>query len=137
MREAGRRAMPGRMGMMVVLAVLLVCPILAPAQPADLIIRNGRVIDLESGLDEVRTLVVSGGQIVDVTSADVEAEWIAESTEVFDPSRVQDTATFEGGLDFSQGIEHVLVGGVAVVSGGQAVPDVFPGEAIVGEWTGR
>jgi len=56
---------------------------------------------------------------------------------IFDPARVQDTATFEGGLDFSRGIEHVLVGGVAVVSGGQAVPDVFPGEAIVGEWSGR
>ncbi|HBY58804.1 MAG TPA: D-glutamate deacylase, partial [Solibacterales bacterium] len=31
---------------------------------------------------------------------------------VFDPARVADTATFEKGLSFSEGIEHVLVGGV-------------------------
>jgi adenine deaminase len=78
--------MLGRTGTMVALAVLLACPVLAPAQPADLIIRNGRVIDPESGLDEVRTVLVSGGQISDVTATDVAAERIAESTTVVDAS---------------------------------------------------
>ena len=50
---------------------------------------------------------------------------------VFDPDRVRDTATFEKGLNFSTGIDHVLVNGVAVVRDGATVPDTFPGKAVV------
>jgi N-acyl-D-aspartate/D-glutamate deacylase len=50
---------------------------------------------------------------------------------VFDPDRIRDTATFEKGLSFSTGIDHVLVNGVAVVRDGKTVPDTFPGKAIV------
>ena len=49
---------------------------------------------------------------------------------VFDADRVRDTATFESGLSFSTGIDHVLVNGVAVVRDGKTVPNTFPGRAV-------
>jgi len=51
---------------------------------------------------------------------------------IFDPDRVIDTATFESGPSFSEGIRFVFVNGEAVVLDGQAVPDTYPGEAIIG-----
>ncbi|MEO0425412.1 MAG: amidohydrolase family protein [Pseudomonadota bacterium] len=51
---------------------------------------------------------------------------------VFDPATVIDTATFEGGLSFSQGIEHVIVNGVPVVSSGESVQGVMPGRPLLG-----
>jgi len=46
---------------------------------------------------------------------------------VFDASRVIDKATYEEPLQYSEGIEFVLVNGVAVVRAGQLVDGVFPG----------
>ncbi len=51
---------------------------------------------------------------------------------IFDPARIIDTATFEDDLSYSEGIEHVLVNGVFVVRDGENVPDVRPGQAVVG-----
>ena len=53
---------------------------------------------------------------------------------VFDPDRVRDTATFEKGLSFSAGIDHVIVNGVPVVRDGQTVPNVFPGKPVLGNY---
>jgi dihydroorotase len=53
---------------------------------------------------------------------------------VFDPDRVKDTATFEKGLSFSEGIDHVLVNGVFVVRDGKTVPGAFPGRAVTGAY---
>ena len=49
---------------------------------------------------------------------------------VFDPNHIRDTATFEKGLSFSAGIDHVLVNGTAVVLNGKTVPGAYPGTAI-------
>jgi dihydroorotase len=51
---------------------------------------------------------------------------------VFDPGRVIDTATFEGDLSNSEGVEYVLVNGVLVVREGATVEDVFPGRPVLG-----
>src|SRR6266581_7189418 len=48
---------------------------------------------------------------------------------VFDPGRVIDKATYEKPLQYSKGIQFVLVNGVAVVKDGQLVDGVFPGRA--------
>ena len=56
---------------------------------------------------------------------------------VFDPATVRDKATFEKGLAFSTGIEHVLVNGVAVVRGGESVKNAFPGRAVMGNYSQR
>jgi N-acyl-D-aspartate/D-glutamate deacylase len=46
---------------------------------------------------------------------------------VFDANRVIDKATFEEPLQYSEGIQFVLVNGVPVVKDGQLVEGVFPG----------
>jgi N-acyl-D-aspartate/D-glutamate deacylase len=48
---------------------------------------------------------------------------------VFDPNRVIDKATYEEPLQYSEGIQFVLVNGVPVVKEGKVVEGVFPGRA--------
>jgi N-acyl-D-aspartate/D-glutamate deacylase len=48
---------------------------------------------------------------------------------VFDPERIIDKATYEKPLQYSEGIQFVLVNGVAVVKEGRLVDGVFPGRA--------
>jgi N-acyl-D-aspartate/D-glutamate deacylase len=48
---------------------------------------------------------------------------------IFDPNRVIDKATYEQPLQYSEGIQFVLVNGVPVVKDGQLVDGVFPGQA--------
>ncbi len=48
---------------------------------------------------------------------------------VFDPERIIDRATFEEPLQYSQGIEFVLVNGVPVLDHGQLVEGVSPGRS--------
>ncbi|ABF42041.1 dihydroorotase [Candidatus Koribacter versatilis Ellin345] len=48
---------------------------------------------------------------------------------VFDPQRVIDKATFEEPMQYSAGIQFVLVNGVPVVSDGNLAEGVFPGRA--------
>jgi dihydroorotase-like cyclic amidohydrolase len=49
---------------------------------------------------------------------------------LFDPRTVQDEATYDKGPLPSTGFRYVLVGGVAVVSDGRVVENVFPGRAL-------
>jgi len=48
---------------------------------------------------------------------------------VFDPQHIIDRATFEEPLQYSSGIQFVLVNGVPVLSNGELVEGVFPGRA--------
>lgn len=52
---------------------------------------------------------------------------------VFNPATVTDKATFEAGLKFSDGVQFVLVNGVAVVRKGNSVADVYPGKPLFGK----
>lgn len=52
---------------------------------------------------------------------------------IFNPSTVQDQATFEKGLAFSKGIEYVLVNGVLTLKNGKTVTGVFPGLPVYGK----
>jgi N-acyl-D-aspartate/D-glutamate deacylase len=47
---------------------------------------------------------------------------------VFDPQRVIDKATYEKPLQYSEGIQFVLVNGVPVLKDGKLVQGVFPGQ---------
>lgn len=48
---------------------------------------------------------------------------------VFDPAKIIDKATYEDPLQYSEGIQFVLVNGVPVLKDGQLVEGVFPGRA--------
>ena len=49
---------------------------------------------------------------------------------LFDPQTVKDRATFKEANLPSEGIIHVLVGGVSVVKNASLINDVFPGQGI-------
>jgi N-acyl-D-aspartate/D-glutamate deacylase len=51
---------------------------------------------------------------------------------VFDPQSISDRATFEKPMEPSVGVHYLLVGGTLVIDGGNIVPDVFPGRALMG-----
>lgn len=53
---------------------------------------------------------------------------------VFNPNTIIDRATFEGGLEFSEGIEYVLVNGTFILKNGKTVQDSFPGQPIYGRY---
>jgi N-acyl-D-aspartate/D-glutamate deacylase len=56
---------------------------------------------------------------------------------VFDADRIVDNATFEEGLAFSTGVQHVLVNGSFVVRDGRTVEGARPGRAILGRYAER
>lgn len=56
---------------------------------------------------------------------------------IFDANTVKDTGTYTTGPQFSAGILHVLVNGTPVVENGKTVPNVFPGQAIKGNFSER
>jgi len=49
---------------------------------------------------------------------------------VFDPERIIDKATYDDPLQYSQGVQFVLVNGVLVVRDGQLLSGVAPGLAV-------
>ena len=53
---------------------------------------------------------------------------------IFNPLTIKDKATFEEGLVFSEGVEHVIVNGVFVLKNGKTSRDVFPGQPIYGKF---
>ncbi len=53
---------------------------------------------------------------------------------IFDPATVIDKASFDKGLEFSGGIEYVIVNGTIVIKNGKTVTNVFPGKPVFGKY---
>jgi hypothetical protein len=53
---------------------------------------------------------------------------------IFNPETVIDKATFEKGLEFSSGIEYVMVNGTFVLKNGKTVSGVMPGQPVYGKF---
>ncbi len=53
---------------------------------------------------------------------------------IFDPATIIDKATFEKGLEFSEGIHYVMVNGVFVIKNSKTVVGAFPGKPIYGKY---
>ena len=53
---------------------------------------------------------------------------------IFNPETIIDKATFEKGLEFSTGVEYVMVNGTFVLRNGKTVENVFPGQAVYGKY---
>jgi dihydroorotase len=53
---------------------------------------------------------------------------------IFDPNTVIDKSSFEKGLEFSAGIEYVIVNGVLVLKNGKTVAGAFPGQGVYGKF---
>jgi len=53
---------------------------------------------------------------------------------IFNPETVIDKASFDKGLEFSGGIEYVIVNGTLVIKNGKTVAGIFPGQPVYGKY---
>jgi formylmethanofuran dehydrogenase subunit A len=53
---------------------------------------------------------------------------------IFNPDTIIDKATFEKGLEFSSGVEYVIVSGNFVLKNGKTVTEIFPGQPVYGKY---
>jgi len=51
---------------------------------------------------------------------------------IFDAATISDRSTFEKPMEPSQGVHYLVVAGTVVVNEGKVVPNVFPGQALLG-----
>lgn len=99
-------------------------------------VREEKVIDLSTAIEKMTLLPAQRlegiapmmrfkGRIQVGADADIT---------IFNPDTIIDKATFEKGLEFSAGIEYVMVNGRFVLKNGKSVSNVFPGQAIYGKF---
>lgn len=99
-------------------------------------VRKEKVIDLNTAIEKITFLPAKRleriapmmrykGRIQIGADADIT---------IFDANTIIDKATFEKGLEFSEGIEYVIVNGVIALKKGKTVKNTFPGEPIFGKF---
>jgi len=99
-------------------------------------VREEKVIDLNTAIEKMTLLPAKRlegiapmmrfkGRIQIGADADIT---------IFNPNTVIDKATFEKGLEFSAGVEYVMVNGTFVLRNGKTVDNVFPGQAVYGKF---
>jgi N-acyl-D-aspartate/D-glutamate deacylase len=99
-------------------------------------VREDKVIDLMTAIEKMTLLPAQRlenispmmrfkGRIQVGADADIS---------IFNPDLVIDKATFEKGLEFSAGIEYVMVNGIFVLKNGKTVTGVLPGQPIYGKF---
>jgi N-acyl-D-aspartate/D-glutamate deacylase len=99
-------------------------------------VREDKVIDLNTAIEKMTLLPAKRlegiapmmrfkGRIQVGADADIT---------IFNPDTVFDKATFEKGLEFSAGIEYIMVNGKFVLKNGKTVNNVLPGQAVYGKF---
>ncbi|MBL0202147.1 MAG: amidohydrolase family protein [Chitinophagaceae bacterium] len=99
-------------------------------------VREEKVIDLNTAIEKMTLLPAKRleniapmmrfkGRIQVGADADIT---------IFNPDTIIDKATFEKGLEFSAGIEYVIVNGNFILKNGKTVSNVFPGQAVYGKF---
>ncbi len=99
-------------------------------------VREDKVIDLNTALEKMTLLPAKRleniapmmrfkGRIQVGADADIT---------IFNPDTIIDKATFEKGLEFSAGIEYVMVNGTFVLMNGKTVTGVMPGLPVYGKF---
>ncbi|MBY0434692.1 MAG: amidohydrolase family protein, partial [Cyclobacteriaceae bacterium] len=99
-------------------------------------VREDKVIDLNTAIEKMTLLPAKRlegiapmmrfkGRIQVGADADIT---------IFNPNTVIDKATFEKGLEFSSGIEYVMVNGTFVLKNGKTVTGVMPGQPVYGKF---
>ena len=91
-------------------------------------VRDEKLIPLE---DAIRRFTSRPAMRVGITDRGILRPGMKADVTIFNPATVRDVSTFVDPTHYSQGIEHVLVNGVAVVSGGK-ITDGRPGQPIRG-----
>lgn len=99
-------------------------------------VREEKVIDLNTAIEKMTLLPAKRleniapmmrfkGRIQVGADADIT---------IFNPNTIIDKATFEKGLEFSAGIEYVMVNGTFVLMNGKTVTGVMPGQPVFGKF---
>lgn len=99
-------------------------------------VREDKVIDLMTALEKMTLLPAKRLENISPMmrfKGRIQVGADADIT-IFNPNTVIDKATFEKGLEFSAGIEYVMVNGSFVLKNGKTVSSVFPGQAVYGKF---
>ena len=91
-------------------------------------VRDEQLITLE---DAVRRFTSRPAMRVGITDRGILRPGMKADVTIFNPATVRDVSTFVDPNHYSQGVEHVLVNGVAVVAGGK-ITDGRPGQVVRG-----
>ena len=99
-------------------------------------VRQEKVIDLMTALEKMTLLPAKRLEAIAPMmrfKGRIQVGADADIT-IFNPNTIIDKATFEKGLEFSAGIEYVMVNGTFVLKNGKTVNDIFPGQAVYGKF---
>jgi dihydroorotase len=99
-------------------------------------VREDKVIDLHTAIEKMTLLPAKRlegispmmrfkGRIQVGSDADIT---------IFNPNTIADKSTFEKGLEFSAGIEYVMVNGAFILKNGKTVSNVYPGQPVYGKF---
>lgn len=99
-------------------------------------VREDKVIDLNTALEKMTLLPAKRLENIAPTmrfKGRIQVGADADIT-IFNPNSIIDKATFEKGLEFSAGIEYVMVNGTFILKNGKTVSNIFPGQAVYGKF---
>jgi dihydroorotase/N-acyl-D-amino-acid deacylase len=91
-------------------------------------VRDEKLMPLE---DAIRRFTSRPAIRVGITDRGILRDGMKADVTIFNPATVRDVSTFVDPTHYSEGIVHVLVNGVAVVSGGK-ITDGRPGQVVRG-----
>ena len=99
-------------------------------------VREDKVIDLMTALEKMTLLPAKRLENIAPSmrfKGRIQVGADADIT-IFNPATIIDKSTFEKGLEFSAGVEYVMVNGSFVLKNGKTVSNVFPGQAVYGKF---
>jgi hypothetical protein len=99
-------------------------------------VREEKVIDLNTAIEKMTLLPAKRLENIAPSmrfKGRIQVGADADIT-IFNTDTIIDKATFEKGLEFSAGIEYVMVNGNFILKNGKTVSNVFPGQAVYGKF---
>ena len=99
-------------------------------------VREEKVIDLNTAIEKMTLLPAKRLEVIAPMmrfKGRIQIGADADIT-IFNPNTVIDKATFDKGLEFSDGIEYVIVNGTVVLRNKKTVESIFPGQPVYGKY---
>jgi N-acyl-D-aspartate/D-glutamate deacylase len=99
-------------------------------------VREDKVIDLNTAIEKMTLLPAKRLENIAPSmrfKGRIQVGADADIT-IFNPNTIIDKATFEKGLEFSAGVEYVMVNGNFILKNGKTVSNIFPGQAVYGKF---
>ncbi len=99
-------------------------------------VREDKVLDLNTAIEKVTLLPARRLESVSPMmrfKGRIQIGADADIT-IFNPDTIIDKATFDKGLEFSTGVEYVIVNGEFILRNGKTVANIFPGQPVFGKF---